>query len=37
MSKNIFAPGMTYKWNDMIERATGERLTAKYYALQFVE
>ena len=37
MSKNIFAPGMTYHWNDMIERATGEKLTAKYYALQFVD
>ncbi|PKP00539.1 MAG: peptidase M3 [Bacteroidetes bacterium HGW-Bacteroidetes-8] len=37
MSKNVFAPGMRYHWNDMIERATGEKLTAKYYALQFVE
>jgi Oligoendopeptidase F len=32
---NIFAPGMKYEWNDFIERATGEKLTAKYYAEQF--
>jgi peptidyl-dipeptidase A len=30
-------PGARYKWNDMIERATGEKLTAKYYAKQFVQ
>ena len=35
--KNIFNPGNRYYWNDMIERATGEKLTAKYYAKQFVE
>ena len=34
--KKVFAPGHTMKWNDMIERATGEKLTAKYYAEQFV-
>lgn len=33
----VFAPGAKYKWNDMIERATGEKLTAKYYAMQFVK
>lgn len=32
----VFKPGMRYKWNDMIEKATGEKLTAKYYAKQFV-
>ena len=37
MRKEIFALGMRLEWNDMIERATGERLTAKYFALQFVE
>ncbi|MDX9791667.1 MAG: M2 family metallopeptidase [Candidatus Kapabacteria bacterium] len=35
--KNIFNPGNRYYWNDMIEKATGEKLTAKYYAKQFVE
>jgi peptidyl-dipeptidase A len=34
---NVFAPGAKYKWNDMIEKATGEKLTAKYYAMQFVK
>lgn len=35
MTEKIFAPGMKYQWNDMIERATGEKLTAKYYTEQF--
>jgi len=35
--KTIFAPGAKYLWNDMIEKATGEKLTAKYYAKQFVK
>lgn len=35
MRTNIFEPGMRYEWNDFIERATGEKLTAKYYAQQF--
>jgi peptidyl-dipeptidase A len=33
----VFMPGARYYWNDMIERATGEKLTAKYYAKQFVK
>ncbi|MFC2130011.1 M3 family metallopeptidase [Bacteroidota bacterium] len=33
----VFAPGAKYEWNDMIEKATGEKLTAKYYAKQFVK
>lgn len=33
---NVFAVGKKYKWNDMIEKATGEKLTPKYYAKQFV-
>jgi len=32
-----FKPGHSRHWNDMIENATGEKLTAKYYAKQFVE
>ncbi len=35
--EKVFKPGRKYYWNDMIERATGEKLTAKYYAKQFVE
>jgi peptidyl-dipeptidase A len=37
LKEKVFGPGMLYYWNDMIERATGEKLTAKYYAKQFVE
>ena len=37
MKEKIFGPGLKYYWNDMIEKATGEKLTAKYYAKQFVE
>ncbi|MGE5420978.1 MAG: M2 family metallopeptidase, partial [Chloroflexota bacterium] len=32
LKKEVFYPGARYYWNDMIERATGEKLTAKYYA-----
>lgn len=37
MNENIFKSGMKLEWNEMIEKATGERLSAKYYAKQFVE
>jgi peptidyl-dipeptidase A len=37
LQKNVFAPGSKYSWDEMIEKATGERLTAKYYAEQFVK
>ena len=37
LREKIFMPGARYKWNDMIEKATGEKLTAKYYAKQFVQ
>ena len=33
---NVFRPGARYQWNDMIKRATGEELTAKYYAGEFL-
>jgi peptidyl-dipeptidase A len=35
--EKVFRPGAKYQWNDMIRRATGEELTAKYYAGQFIE
>jgi peptidyl-dipeptidase A len=34
---NVFSVGAKYKWEDMIKKATGEKLTPKYYALQFVK
>lgn len=35
--QNVFMPGTRYYWNEMIEKATGEKLTAKYFAKQFVQ
>ena len=35
INSNVFSPGMLYHWNDMIEKATGEKLTAKYYQEEF--
>ncbi|NVN95668.1 MAG: M2 family metallopeptidase [Bacteroidetes bacterium] len=35
-TEKVFIPGKSLYWNDMIEQATGEKLTAKYYAKQFV-
>jgi peptidyl-dipeptidase A len=37
LREKIFMPGARYEWNEMIEKATGEKLTAKYYAKQFVK
>jgi peptidyl-dipeptidase A len=37
LKQKVFMPGTRYYWNDMIEKSTGEKLTAKYYAKQFVE
>ena len=37
LKEKVFKPGCYYQWNEMILRATGEKLTAKYYAKQFVE
>jgi peptidyl-dipeptidase A len=36
LKAKVFMPGSKYYWNEMIEKATGEKLTAKYYAKQFV-
>lgn len=37
MSEKVLSTGMRYEWNEMIEKATGEKLTAKYFAKQFVD
>ena len=37
LSEKVFHPGAAYHWNKMIERATGEPLTPKYFVQQFVE
>ena len=36
LTEKVFFPGSSLYWNDMIEKATGEKLTARYYADQFV-
>jgi len=36
LRKKVLGPGALYHWNDMIERATGEPLTPKYFVEQFV-
>ena len=35
--EKVFRPGSRYYWNEMIERATGEKLTAGHYADQYVK
>jgi peptidyl-dipeptidase A len=32
----VFKPGSRYPWAELIARATGEKLTAKYYAAQLM-
>jgi len=37
LREKVFKSGAVYHWSDMIERATGEPLTPKYFVAQFVE
>ena len=37
LTEKVFQPGAVYRWNGMIERATGEPLTPKYFVQQFVK
>jgi peptidyl-dipeptidase A len=37
LKEKMFIPGNKWYWNELIEKVTGEKLTAKYYARQFVE
>ncbi len=36
LEENVYSVGNLYYWDDMIKKATGEKLTPKYYAKQFV-
>lgn len=36
LHRKVFEPGAIYRWNDMIEKATGEPLTPKYFVEEFV-
>ena len=35
LKKSVFGPGMSYEWNDLIEKATGEKLTPKHFVEEF--
>ncbi len=35
--EKVFSVGARYPWNEMIEKATGEKLLPKYYANQFLK
>lgn len=37
LRREIFAPGKRHPWNELTRRATGEPLTAKYFARQYIE
>jgi len=37
LTRKVFEAGNLYHWNEMIKRATGEKLTPKYFVAQFVE
>lgn len=37
LRQEVFAPGNTCDWRELVRRATGERLTAKHYAKLYVE
>lgn len=36
LKKEIFIPGASLHWNDLLKKATGEPLEAKYFAAEFV-
>jgi len=36
LKQKIFIPGTSYQCNDLLKHATGEGLTAKYFANEFV-
>jgi len=37
LTEKVFKPGAMYHWDEMIEQATGEPLTPKYFVEQFVK
>jgi peptidyl-dipeptidase A len=37
LQEKIFKPGKRYPWNEMIERATGKKLSAAFFAQQFLQ
>ncbi len=37
LCEKIYSPGSSYRWNELLEKATGETLNPRYFAEQFVE
>lgn len=37
LRENVFAPGARLRWDELVRSATGEPLTAKYFAQEFVQ
>jgi peptidyl-dipeptidase A len=37
LARNVFEAGALYQWNTMIEKATGEPLTAEYFVREFIK
>ena len=37
LRENVLEPGARYHWNEMIRRATGERLMPRYFVEQFID
>ncbi len=37
LMKKVFSPGARYRWDEMVEIATGEKLTPAYFLAQFVD
>jgi peptidyl-dipeptidase A len=36
LKKNVFGPGNLYSWNELTKHATGEFISPKYFAMQYV-
>jgi peptidyl-dipeptidase A len=37
LKERVFGPGNLYPWNELTQKATGERLTAKYFAEESIK
>jgi peptidyl-dipeptidase A len=37
LKKNVFSAGARYRWDELVQKATGENLSPKYFVREFVE
>ena len=37
LSERLFRPGLTLRWDELLEQATGEPLASRYYAAEIAE